>query len=237
KIEFEATTIWKFTTVILGILLIISILTGGFGSGNEITAVNNQQQVQAPTQQQAPEQPEYVDASADDDPAIGKDKAPITIIEFSDFQCPFCERFYSQTLPQVKANYIDTGKARLVYRDFPLSFHPNALPAAIAGECADEQGRFFEYHDMLFDNQAAWSPLSDTKITFVGYAKALGMDEKKFETCLADPKIRAEVQADENDGTSYGVSGTPSFFINGRLLVGAQPYAAFQQAIEEELSK
>lgn len=236
RIEFDEVSLWKFATVILGVLFIISILTGGFGSGKGNAGTANNQQVQAPTQQE-PQQPQYVDVSEDDDAVLGDEDADIVIVEFSDFQCPFCERFYSQTLPQLKSNYIDTGKAKLIYRDYPLGFHPNAMPAAIAAECAGAQGKYFEYHDILFENQAAWSPLADAKETFNGYAKQLGLDANKFSTCVADPKTKAEVEADTNEGSQYGVSGTPSFFINGRILVGAQPYSAFQAVIDEELSK
>lgn len=171
------------------------------------------------------------DVSADDDPFKGDPNAPITIIEFSDFECPFCGRFYSQTLDQLTKNYIDTGKVKLVYRDFPLSFHPNAQKAAEAAECAKDQGKFWEMHDTIFENQQAIG-VSALK----GYAVTLGLDSATFNSCLDSGDKTSEVRADFTDGQKAGVSGTPTFFINGVKLVGAQPYAAFQQEIDSQLS-
>ena len=170
--------------------------------------------------------------SADDDPVEGAKNAPVTIIEFSDFQCPFCERFYTQTLPQIENEYIKTGKAKLVYRDFPLSFHENAQKAAEAGECADEQGKFWVMHDMIFENQASLS-VADLK----KYAGRVGLDQAKFDSCLDSSKYAAEVQKDQTDGQAAGVTGTPGFVINGRLIVGAQPFSAFKQAIDAALAE
>ena len=181
----------------------------------EIREVQPQQQ----QQQQAPRQePSRAQVSADDDAVKGSADAPVTIIEFSDFQCPFCARFYSQTLGEIDDKYIKTGKVKLVFRDFPLSFHQNAQKAAEAAECAEEQGKFWEMHDKLF-------------------AKDLGLDSAKFDECLVSDKYASEVQKDFKDGQGAGISGTPSFFINGVKLVGAQPFSAFQQVIEQELNK
>lgn len=175
-----------------------------------------------------------VEVSEDDDPVKGSEDAPVVIIEFSDFQCPFCKRFYSQTLSQIEEEYVQTGKARLVYRDFPLSqIHPNAQKAAEAAECADDQGKFWEYHDTLFEDQNGWSSVGESK--FKEYASDLGLDTQKFNSCLDSGKYRDEVQNDLRDGQNNGVSGTPSFFINGKKVVGAQPFSTFQQAIESEL--
>ena len=173
-----------------------------------------------------------VDVSADDDPVIGKADAPVIIIEFSDFQCPFCGRFYSQTLPQLKKEYIDTGKVKLVYRDFPLPMHQHAQKAAEAAGCAEEQGKFEEFHNKVFENQKA---LTDENLK--AYAGDLGLDQSAFDSCLDSGKRAAEVKKDANDGKAAGVSGTPSFFINGQRLVGAQPFAAFKSIIDAELEK
>ena len=239
RIEFDEATAWKIATVVLGILFIVSIFTKGFSGTGAVVNVPSADNQQVPTANapSAPQAPQYIDVSEDDDPVLGDPDAPITIIEFSDYQCPFCERFFQQTLPSIKSDYIDDGKAKLVYRDFPLPFHPNADDAAVAANCAGEQGKYFEMHDKLFEAQAAWSGLQDPNAEFTGYAKGLGLDEKKFTNCLADPKVKAEIQADATDGAQAGVSGTPSFFVNGRLLVGAQPYAAFKAVIDDELSK
>lgn len=173
-------------------------------------------------------QPPRLEVSAGDSPAKGPEDAPITIIEFSDFQCPFCKRVLP-TLEQVLTTY--AGKVRLVFRDFPLlSIHPRAQRSAEAAQCAREQGKFWEYHDALFANQ---NQLEDSHLT--EYARTLGLDIQSFEQCLASNKYTASVQADLTYGTQLGVSGTPAFFINGRLLSGAQPFEAFQAIIEEEL--
>jgi len=169
--------------------------------------------------------------SGDDDPARGPENAPVTIVEFSDFQCPFCKAFLAQTLPLILANYGE--RIRFVYRDFPIpTIHPQAIQAAEAAQCAFEQGRFWEYHDRLFQNQSTLDA-SSLKV----HAKALGLDGSKFNQCLDSGKYAGEVQKDLEDGRSYGVTGTPTFFINGRKILGAQPYPTFQRVIEEELRK
>jgi protein-disulfide isomerase len=172
-----------------------------------------------------------VEVSADDDPAIGPEDAPVTIIEFSDFQCPYCARFQTETLPQILSNYGD--RVRFVYRDFPLvSLHANALKAAEASECADDQEAYWKYHDLLFQNQSA---LDDASLK--NYAASLGLDTAAFNQCLDSDKYMSEVQKDEQDGITAGVQGTPAFFINGVLISGAQPYSVFQAAIEAALAK
>jgi protein-disulfide isomerase len=172
-----------------------------------------------------------VEVSVDDDPSVGPENAPVTIIEFSDFQCPYCARFQSQTLPQILSNYGD--RVLFVYRDFPLtSLHQYALKAAEAADCANEQGAFWKYHDLLFQNQSA---LDDASLK--GYAASLGLDTTVFNQCLDTDKYQSEVQKDEQDGITAGVQGTPSFFVNGMLLTGAQPYSVFQAQIEAALAE
>jgi protein-disulfide isomerase len=173
-----------------------------------------------------------VKVSIDDDAMIGDPNAPVTIIEFSDYQCPFCARFYTQTYPLLKEQYIDTGKANLVFRDFPLAnIHPEAFAASEAAECVREQGgdeAYFEMHDKIFENQ---NSLSKTSLN--NFAKELGYD---IEACLSSGKFYNEVNQDLQDGTTAGVRGTPSFFINGKMLEGAQPFSEFQRIIDQELS-
>ncbi len=185
-----------------------------------------------PSQPSQGQQPSRIEVNADGNPVKGSKGAPVTIIEFSEFECPFCERFYRQTFPLIEENYIETGEVRYVFRDFPLSFHQNAQKAAEAAECADEQGKFWEYHDKLFGNQRALDINSLKQ-----YAKDLGLNTAKFNDCLGSGKMVSEVQKDFTDGSKYGVSGTPTFFINGIKLVGAQSYSAFEQIIEQELNK
>jgi len=180
-----------------------------------------------------------VKVSVDDDAYLGNKNAPVTIIEFSDFQCPFCRSFWRDTLPLIKSEYIDTGKVRLVYRDFPLNFHPGAMPAAQGAECAREQGKFWEMHDKIFSEQDKQGSgtiqfsISDIK----RWASGIVLDTGKFNSCLDSGKYADEVNKDIKAGQSAGVTGTPSFFINGRLIVGAQPFNAFKAIIDEELKK
>ena len=190
------------------------------------------------------QQPQMLkDISADDDPVIGDPNAPVTIIEFSDFECPFCARFHVQTLPAIMEEYINDGKVKLVFRDFPIqSIHPNALPASLAAECADEQGKFKEMHDALFDNQGQWSNVqtADAVALFMQYANAMQLEQEQFDSCLTNGKYIDEIRNDLIDGRDYGVSGTPGFFIgNDEVgyveLTGAQPYEAFKRVIDAQL--
>jgi protein-disulfide isomerase len=135
-------------------------------------------------------------------------------------------------LNKYETEYIKTGKVMLVYRDFPLDIHQNAQKAAEAAKCADEQGKYWEYHNMLFDNQKALDISS-----LMLYAKQLTLNETTFNECLNSGRMAQRVQKDLNDGLDYGVSGTPTFFINGIELVGAQPYSIFKQVIDKELNK
>ncbi len=166
-------------------------------------------------------------------PVLGEADAPITIVEYSDFECPFCQRFFLETYPQLKSEYIDTGVAKIVYKDFPLNFHQMAKPAAIASKCVytlSDSETFYEYHDLIFNNQ---NVLSDSNLR--SWALDVGISGEDYDSCIVDPEIEAMVDADMAEGTRFGVSGTPSFVINGQLLVGAQPFSAFEQIIESEL--
>lgn len=172
-------------------------------------------------------------------PVSGKDSAKVTIVEFSDFQCPFCGRFYTDTLPQIRKEYIDTGKVKLYYRHFPLDFHPAAFPGAVASECANEQGQFWTFHDKVFSGQdkIGAQGMTADQITqqYKTWATEIGLDATKFNSCYDSQKFKEQVTSDQADGKTAGVSGTPTFYINGTQLVGAQPYAAFKAAIDQEL--
>ena len=163
---------------------------------------------------------------------LGSADAPVTIVEFSDFQCPYCAKFYFETFGQLHEKYIKSGKVKFAYRHFPLSFHENAQKAAEASECAREQNKFWEYADKLFANQKSLGTESLKK-----YAAELGLDAKKFNECLDSGKAAPLVQADLSDGLEMGVSGTPAFLINEKLISGAQPFSAFETVIEQELNK
>jgi protein-disulfide isomerase len=165
-----------------------------------------------------------------DGPAWGPAGASVTIVEFSDFQCPYCARV-KPALKRVRETYGD--RVRFVFRDFPLvQIHPQAAKAAEAAACASDQGKFWELHDRIFDNQARLQ-VTDLK----QHAAELGLDAAKFGECLDSGRHAADWQADLNEASGYGVTGTPAFFINGRMLVGAQPYEAFAQVIEDELER
>src|SRR3989344_669154 len=161
----------------------------------------------------------------------GNISAPITLVEFSDFECPFCER-HTPTLEKILLDYKD--KLRLVYKHYPLvSIHPNAQKAAEASECASEQGKFWEYHDMLFANQK--SGLSVDK--FKSWAVQLGLSANQFNNCLDTSKYKSKVETDLAEGSSKGVTGTPGTFVNGELVEGAVPYDTFKAKIDALLSK
>lgn len=172
---------------------------------------------------------------------IGKPDAPLTMVEFTDLQCPFCRQFHVTTFEQLKKDYIDTGKLRYFSRDFPLEqLHPLAIPAARAARCAAAQGTFWEMRHTILLNNASLTPAS-----FGTFAQDLKLKMTDFQTCVADTgRLDAEWQKDKNDGASVGVTGTPSFVIgrttatglDGVRMVGAQPYAVFDARLKELLA-
>lgn len=172
-------------------------------------------------------------------PVRGGENATIAIVEFSDYQCPFCGRFHAQVLPSVKKAYIDTGKVRHIFRDFPLDFHPQAKSAAIAANCAGEQKNYWEMHDSLFANQNRLGA-----VLYEDLAKKMNINMASFQACLKDARQAEKIEKDLSYGQSLGIDGTPSFFI-GRIegnklvdvkqIIGAQPPAVFAQAIEAAL--
>jgi len=223
----------KLLTIIAGIALLLSMsnLVVTYTLNNKLANIENTVNDRLVPRVTPAPTPEKVVVGIDDDSVKGSEDAPVTIIEFSDYECPFCERFYVQTLPQLQKNYIDTGKVKFVFRDFPLSFHLNATKAAVAAECAGEQTKYWEYHDTLFQHQNAL----DNK-SLKQYAINLGLDTASFNQCLDSGAMLEEIQKDLQEGKKLGISGTPTFFINGIRVVGAQPYEAFKQVIERELA-
>jgi protein-disulfide isomerase len=191
---------------------------------------------EAPAPTQAPEQLR-VTVDIDDDYCLGQEDAPVTIVEFSDYQCPYCQRFWAQTLPQIKSEYIDTGKVKFIYRDFPLGFHPNAQKAAEATECAGDQEKYWDMHNKIFGQLNGWSGSGDAATIFKGYASDLELDSDAFADCLDTGKYEEEVQKDLAAGSAAGVSGTPAFFVNGIFIGGAQEFSTFKQIIESELAE
>lgn len=234
--------VWKLLTILTLVLVAANLyITAGIANNSAFINGNMQEgsdsmkaqepQNSPPPQQPAPPPPPTAQVSADDDAVMGNPDAPVEIIEFSDYQCPFCARFFEQTLPQLEQNYIDAGKVKLIYRDFPLSFHQDAQKAAEAAECAGDQGKYWEMHDRIFGNQQSIGVDSLKQ-----YAQQIGLDTGQFNSCLDSGKYAEEVQKDFSDGQAAGVSGTPTFFINGVKVVGAQPYSVFEQAIEQMLA-
>jgi protein-disulfide isomerase len=205
---------------------------------------NNQIPQAIPTEDLSPKQ-----VSIDDDPVLGDNDAKVTLIDFSDYECPFCKRYFDQTYSQIKKEYIDTGKIKYVFRDLPLSFHdPLATLEAVAANCARAQGddtNYYEYHDEIFKRtKSNGNGLTKDDLTTI--ASDLGLDTVSFTTCVNDEKNKEEVQKDLADATKVGASGTPTFFIGksnsngiitGTKLVGAQPFDAFKKIIDQELSK
>jgi protein-disulfide isomerase len=169
-------------------------------------------------------------ALIDDDPSFGPADAPVTIVEFSDYNCPFCTRFAVETLPQLRQQY--GSLIRFVYRDLPIIGGQSSIDAAVAGNCAHIQGKFWEFHDLLFANSEARE-----HDTYVAFADELGMDTGAFTTCLDDKIQLDEVTLDYLDGQGLGIDGTPAFFINGKTIRGAQPFDTFALVIDKELEK
>ncbi len=241
-ITIKKDSLWKYSTFILLAVLIVGAFTFFIKGDNTLptgNVVNN-------PGEQLPSANARAEVDIDDDAILGEKDAPVTIIEFSDYQCPFCRKFWTETFPLIKKEYIDTGKARFVYRDFPLdSIHPAATPAAIAAECVREKGKdaaYWKMHNKIFsegnilDSGSENGPVTKTaqfgNAELKKWAKDIGYD---ISGCLDSNKYANEVQGDLTDGSSAGVQGTPAFFINGKILSGAQPFAAFKQAIDAEL--
>lgn len=202
-------------------------------AADQQTAANQAASEQAAAEQAAAGQQEEAkryDVSIDDDPSLGPESAPITIIEFSDYECPYCQKWVVEVLPRLREKYGD--QVRLVYRDYPLvGLHDNAAPAAEAANCANDQNRYWEYHDLLFSGEKGLNRQS-----YEAYAEALGLEMATFKDCLDNRTHQAEVEADYKYASELGVQSTPTFFINGLALVGAQPFEVFERVIEMELA-
>jgi protein-disulfide isomerase len=200
----------------------------------------------SPVPDVAPEDSGPVKVSVDDDPVLGSKNAQLTMIEFSDYECPFCKAYFDQTYSQLKKDYVDTGKLKIVFRDLPLPFHQNAHKEAVAANCAKEQGgdeSYFKYHDELFKRTTS-NGLGFALDKLTPLAGELGLNTTQFQQCLDSDKYKDEVDKDIADANSIGATGTPTFFIGkstpngtieGMKIVGAQPYSAFQAQIDSLL--
>lgn len=246
----------KLLLSLLSIGIIISILLSAWGlyertsMKTEIVNLNkdikllraNLTAIKTKPGQAAPQPVIKKVVSIDDDPMKGDPDAPVTIVEFSDYQCPYCKRSNDSAINQINEEYISKGKVRLVFRDYPLPFHKKATPAAVAANCAGEQGKYWEVHDFLFED-----PKTNLDIpTIIDSAEKLGLDKAKLQACINDKSKETEITKDFKDGQKYGVRGTPSYFIGktedgkeftGTFVRGAQPYSVFKEHIEEQLKE
>lgn len=217
-----------FYSALVVLSFFIGILVGyvAWGRGAPSANTNEPAAAAAPTQQVA----RRYDIPTKGFYSIGPADAAITLVEFSDYQCPYCQKWHAQVYKQLMAAY--PGQIRLVYRNLPLTqIHPQAMNAAEAAMCAGDQNAYWQFHEKLFENSAA---LSDS--LYVSLAADLGLDETAFESCMADDKYLDAIQADMQFAIDLGVQSTPTFFINGLAIVGAQPLNVFQQVIDDELA-
>lgn len=231
--------------IILGSILIsVSILiSGGIiklklnSQGSNPTSLNQQPQEQTPP---APNKIEGVTkvqgVTAGNLPTLGSKDAKVTIVEFADFQCPFCGRFFSETEPQIKKDYLDSGKAKLSFRDFAF-LGPESNDAALAARCANEQGKFWQYHDYLYSHQGGENQGVFSKDNLKKFASDLGLNTGQFNDCIDANKYLKDVNDDIAVARKLGVNSTPTVFINGAEVVGAQPYANFKSVIDQALAQ
>ena len=233
------------TIIVACVIIAGTILYSNGKSSNSNTVVNGN----VPNQQQQQNQPiGPVKVSVDDDPVLGDKNAPVTLIEFSDYECPFCKRHFTDVYPQLKKDYIDTGKVKLVFRDYIAvpSHNPLATSEAMAAQCAKDQdgdSAYFKFHDAIFTKTISnGNGLAVSELPVI--AKSLGLNVSTFQSCLDSNKYKDEVNKDIADGQKVGVNGTPSFFvgksnssgtIDGTIIVGAQPFSAFKVIIDEML--
>jgi len=202
------------------------------------TLLEKQQRPQAPQQPQQPPKPEKIKIKGGGPYSLGKNDAPVVIIEYTDYQCPYCGRFETTTFPEIKKNFIDTGKVKFIKRDVPLEFHQFALKAAQSARCAGEQSKFWEMNEVLFKNQTKLDADS-----LAGYAKDLKINVDKFKTCTSGDKFISDIKDEAKYAATFGITGTPSFIVgravgddvDGFKVVGAQPYAVFEAQINELL--
>ncbi len=218
----------------VSILVAAFVIGGSFIYGAGVKGSNaGLAQVNGGNPDEIPEIPQGTPPTIDDDVILGDPNAPVTVIAFGDYQCPFCKKLFDESESQLRKEYIETGKVKMVYRDFPLdSIHPFARGAGEAAECARDEGKYWTFHDQLFARQAEIS--GDTTL-FVSIAGNLKFNLANFENCIESRKYKDEVERDYQDGTAAGVRGTPATFINGKLISGAVPYATFKAAIDEAL--
>lgn len=219
-----------FYAVMTVLAFAAGVLLGYVAWGMEPAGGNTNQTSPAVAQAPAQEQQfRRYDIPIENSYALGPADAPITIVEFSDYQCPYCRRWHDEVYKPLLAAYPD--KIKFVYKHFPLdSIHPEAIPAAEAAMCAGEQDAFWQFHEKLFSSSSLGNQI------YIQYAQDLGLDLKTFESCVSDRKYQQAVATDTNFAVDLGIRSTPTFFINGLAIVGAQPLDVFKQVIDKELA-
>ena len=237
---------------VAGLLLVCSLFfpIGAFAEGltreqgdailNELRQIKTLlERQQRPPAQQPPPVPEKVSLKIGAEHALGRDDSPVVIVEYTDYQCTYCNRFHTGTYPEIRKNFIDTGKVRFIKRDLALDFHPKALKAAQAARCAADQGKFWEMHDLISANPNSLGPEAYAK-----YARDLGLDAGPFNACIESDKYITDIRESGKGAAGIGITGTPSFVVgtvkgdtlNGIKIVGAQPYPVFEKAIKDSLA-
>jgi len=226
-----------FYSILVVLAFAVGVLVGyvAWGRGSTVTAAAPAPAAQQPSGQvvEAPQPTKSAftryDIPTEGYPSLGPADAPITVVEFSDFQCPFCRRFHDETYQALLDAY--PGQIRFVYRNLPLtSIHPSAMPAAIASLCANDQNKYWEFHEKLFSSETLDEP------TYIQYATDLGLDVETFTACLSSGSHDDFIQKDMDFSLGLGVQSTPTFFVNGLAIVGAQPLSNFKQLIDKELA-
>lgn len=231
---------------VAGSLVFLGLQMSGGASGENLQdaiskGIDNyiaEQQKAYADQEAASRSPQPVEGDfTDDDAVMGSDDAPVTIVEFSDYQCPYCNKFHVETFPQIKEKYIDTGKVKFVYRDYPLSSHAGAYPAALIAECVrDQKGddAYYQVHNELFKMLSSGDFDYDAMSAF---ASGIGADSGKLKDCFDGDKFKDEIAKDLADGTAAGITGTPGFIVAGMKISGAEDISVFEQVIENALAQ
>lgn len=220
-----------------GMFVKIQYLEGKLGTGNTAAAPSAPSAPTAPSAPSAPTAPTKVDVKVEaTDPVKGNPNAKLTIVEFADYQCPFCERFYTDSLPQILKEYVDTGKARFVFKNLAF-LGKESIDSANAALCAKEQNKFWEYHDKLFTSQAGENQGGFGPDKLKAFAAGLGLNTTQFNSCLDSQKYNKVVDADRQEAARVGFNSTPSVAVGSTPIIGAVPYAQFKAAIDAELAK
>lgn len=222
----------------LGLPLLIAVtLAGGCRSSESAARGATKPDSAAPTAASAAAATDSITARADRGRIRGSESATVWVIEASDFQCPFCKVWHDSTYPSIVRDYVNSGKVRMAYLNFPLNIHPNAMPAAEAAMCASAQNRFWEMHDALFDSQQQWAGLQNAVPMYDSLASKIGIDMAAWRDCMTNHRTRTLIELDYERSERQGVQSTPSFFVGDQGIAGAEPYPVFRDAIERALAR